>query len=419
MTRPWATLGGERLTTGRVYVPGVGVWYAEVEMEGAPSLSGRQTLVLGNLQLVGTIDETESGTSEMVAGYRLVGGGGGWSRVLPARSYHSDSGVRASTVAEDAAREAGETLGTFSPGSTMVGADYVRGSAPGNVTLADVAGGVPWWLDFDGVTHVEARSEIEAERGTYEVQTVAPEKRLVTLAVDDLTRVGIGSILTERLDAPMVIRSMEIEIDGSGSVRVHAWCGAPSTSESLGPRSLRSIFEHIASDRLLGVWTYQVVRQGTDGRLELQPVERSAGLPDIGPVAVWPGIAGASAEVRPGTQVLVEFLNGDRRKPLVRGFVQKGGENHEPLALVLAAQNAIKLASGTAADGVAKSSACNDRFDDIALALDFLCSYVPASPGPGAGDVTALLTAFKAVWNPSAPAPTPPANVGSDKVFVP
>ncbi|MBN8609645.1 MAG: hypothetical protein J0L92_03625 [Deltaproteobacteria bacterium] len=379
MTLPWALLSGERITRGRVSVPGIGVWSAEIEMEGAPSISGSATLALGDLRLTGTIDESRSGSNAMVRRVVLVGGGGGWSKVLPARSYHSDAGVRASTVAQDAAREAGETLGTVRAGSDMLGSDYVRSRGPASVTIADIAAGVPWFVDFDGVTHVMAREEEQADVDAYEVLEVDPAERLVTLAVDDLTQVGVGSILTERLDAPLTIRAMEIEIEG-GSWTVRAWCGAASTSASRLARALTRFVDRVRSDRLLGVWSYQVVRQNVDGRLEVQPVERSAGLPDIGPVSVWPGIAGASCEVAAGAQILVEFIDGDRRKPIVRGFAPKGGSGHIPSKLVLDASGAsasLLLGAG-ATKKLAYAEDVAQAFSQVQATIN---AFVPGSGG--------------------------------------
>ncbi len=379
MTTPWALLSGERITRGRVVVPGVGVWFAEIEMEGAPAISGSATLALGELRLTGTIDATRSGSNAQVGRFVLVGGGGGWSRELEARGYHSDSGVRASTVAEAAAREAGETLGRVEVASAFLGADYVRSRGPASVTLADVAAGVPWWVDFYGETHIATRDEEQADPDTYEVLEVDPAQRLVTLAVDDLRDIGIGSILSERLDTPLTIRSYEIEIEG-GSWTVRAWCGAPSTSASRLARALTRFVDRVRADRLLGVWTYQVVRQNVDGRLEVQPVERSAGLPDIGPVSVWPGIAGASCEVAAGAQLLVEFIDGDRRKPIVRGFAPKGGSGHVPTTLTLDASgaNASVVLGAGATKKLAYAEDVAQAFSQVQATIN---AFVPGSGG--------------------------------------
>lgn len=352
MTTPFATLEGQRCTVVRVHTPGVGVWFADIELEGAPSLSGQATLALGELRLVGTIDESHDGTIALTRRLRLVGGAGGWSTLLPQRSYHSDAGVRARTVAEDAAREAGETLGSFDVPVPDLGIDYARTAGPAAMTLADVIGATSWWVDFDGRTNVGTRTETEAEQGTYEVLDVDPAQRLVTLAVDDLRTIGIGSILSDRLDAPMTVRELAIEIEGE-SIRVRAWCGASDTTESRIARSLQSIVRHTASERILGgPWKYRVVRHAGD-RLELQAVARDAGIPDLGPVSMWPGIAGASAELSPGAEVLIDFIDGDRRQPIVRGFAPKDGAGHVPLSATLDFTTELKLGAA-ATQGVAR-----------------------------------------------------------------
>lgn len=380
MTVPWATLGGARLRSARVHVPGVGVWYAEIELEGGDVPTGRQTLALGDLRLAGTVDTTRSGANASVASCVLVAGAGGWSRELAPRSYHSDAGLRISTIAGDAAREAGETLGAVRVPSDALGADYVRSRAPASVTIADVAAGVPWWVDFDGVTRIEARAEAAADPGTYEVIEVDVAERLVTLAVDDLTRVGIGSVLSERLDEPLTVRAFEVEIEAAGTVQVRAWCGTPAASGSRLARALRSFVDHASSHRLLGVWAYEVVRQNVDGRLEVQSVERSAGLPDLGPVRVWPGIAGASCTVGAGAQVLVEFIDGDRRRPFVRGFAPVGGSGHVPEEVVLDASGSsasVVLGAG-ATKTLAYATDVAQAFQAVQTTLN---AFIPGSGG--------------------------------------
>ena len=413
MTTPFATLEGQRCTAVRVHVPGIGVWFAEVELEGAPTLSGRATLALGELRLTGTIDATHDGTVALTRRLRLIGGAGGWSTLLPQRSYHSDAGVRARTVAEDVAREAGETLVAFDIPESSLGIDYARTTGPAGMTLADVVGETPWWVDFEGATRVGTRVPAEAERGTYEVLEVEPAQRLVTLAVDDLRSIGIGSILSERLDAPMTVREMEIEVAGE-SVRIRAWCGAAETTESRIARSLRSIIRHTTSERILGgPWKYRVVRMATD-RVELQAVARDAGIPDLGPVSMWPGVAGASAELVPGAEVLIDFIDGDRRQPIVRGFSPKGGAGHAPREIVFTVEgpgNPGKIRAGRSTSNlhVAIAERVSEPVDKIQRALDALAA---ATVSPDDAGATALQTALRTVWGPGAPA-TPATDVRS------
>jgi hypothetical protein len=347
MTTPYATIEGQRVTRATVHVPGIGVWWADVELEGSPVLPARATLALGELRLTGVVDR--QGTEAQTRWLRLIGGFGGWARPLPARSYHSDAGVRARTVAEAAAREAGEDLVAFLVDADRLGVDYVRSAGPAAQTLADVVGTTPWWVELDGSTRVGPRAEFGAAAGAYEVLDLEPDTKLVTLAVDDLRAIGIGAVLSERLDEPLTVHEYVIELEAE-AVRVRAWCGAPSASEGRITRALRSIVRSTAAERILGgPWRYRVTRMVAGGRVELQAVARDAGLPDLGPVSIWPGIAGASAELEPGTELLVDFIDGDRRQPIARGFAPEGGAGHVPLELVLDASQpnaSLKLGAG-------------------------------------------------------------------------
>ncbi len=53
------------------------------------------------------------------------------------------------------------------------------------------------------------------------------------------------------------------------------------------------------------------------------------------PVSMWPGVAGAHAELQLGAHVLVEFIEGDRRLPIVTGFAGKDSPGFVPSTLTL------------------------------------------------------------------------------------
>jgi hypothetical protein len=333
MTAPFATLDGHRLTAVRLTIGNTGPWHAEVDFEGEPEVSGRVTMKLGALELVGTLVAEQSGTFGLQRKARLVAGGGGWASELGRKAYHNDAQVKAQTVAADAARECGETLGTFVPSAERIGVDFVRDVGPASRVLERVIGGAPWWVDYAGVTQVGPRAAVSATTGTYEVLAYEPRDRLATLAVDDLTTVGIGSILTDRLDAPQTVRELEVVVTAD-EVRVMVWCGG---SEA-GPGNLAGLLTAIARKAtdgpLFGKYRYRVVRMSAD-RVECQAVRAGAGLPDVLPVSMWAGVAGAHAELTPGAEVLLEFIEGDRTMPILAGFAGKDGVGHVPVSLTL------------------------------------------------------------------------------------
>lgn len=418
----FAHIDGHTIVDLTVHVPGVGPWWAEVDLEGAPDLSGRVTIRVGELELVGTIDPSHNGTFGAVRRMRVVAGGGGWGTLLAPRHYHNDARLRARTIIEDAAREVGETIGTFTPAEERIGIDYVRQAGPASRVIEDLVGGVPWWVAYDGRTHVGARAGSTPAPGSYEVLEVVPDEQLVTLALDDPRAIVIGSVLSERLDAPQAVRGLELRVTGE-SVLVKAWCGGAEGARGRLAGLFRGLVQHVAGEQLWGLWKYRVVQQsgeGQDGpRVDLQPVKRDLGLPLLSQVSLWPGMAGLHAMLTPGAHVLVQFVEGDRRQPVVTHFAGKDGIGFQPVHLRLVASGMVHLAVENPNDAMALASKCNGLHDDVAAALDAFCSPLPVANDGGA----ALQAAVKAVWSGRGPgavppgAPTPPADVGSTKVL--
>ena len=329
-----ASLAGKSLKSVRLVAGNTGPWFAECELEGDAQVSGQVTLEINGTPFAGTVDEPSNGVFEGNRKVRVLAGGGGWARNVTARNYHNDARIRARTVAEDAARAVGETIGGFVPIAERIGIDYVREVGPASRVLEDVIGGVPWWVDYDGVTRVGMRSSVEAASDAYNVLAYDPMDRRATLGVDDLAVIQPGTIISKGLDAPQTVREIEISTDTEEEVRIIAWCGGSATGAGQLAQLMRSIVERTSDGRIWGKYRYRVVRMSTD-RVELQAVRQAAGLPDVMPVSMWPGIAGAHAELTPGAEVLVEFIEGDRTLPIVTHFAGKDGKGHVPVSLTL------------------------------------------------------------------------------------
>ena len=340
MTTLFATLGCFPATHVVVHVPSTGPWWAEVDLVEEPSLpAGPLTLALGALALVGTVDPRAAGTFGLQRRVRLVAGAGGWSALLVAKAWHNDAGIRARTIAEDAARLAGETLGGFAPVSERIGVDYVRQAGPASRVLEDVIGGAEWWVDYDGVTQVGARATSPAAAGAYELVEYNPRTCLAVLTMDDLGAVGIGTVLSERLDEPQTVRELVIDVTPE-EVRVRAWCGESRASRLAS--LFRGLVERATDGRLFGLWRYRVIRmtggESPDGRVELQAVSRAAGLPDVLPASALTGAAGIWAHLSAGALVYVEFVEGDRTLPMITHFAGRGQTGFLPERLLIGAE---------------------------------------------------------------------------------
>lgn len=344
MAEVYTAVNGQRVSHLRLRVANVGPWHAEVDFETDPELAGAVTLKVGDtLELKGTIAPEASGTFGLQRKVRIVAGGGGWGKILKPKDYHNDAGVKARSIADDAAREVGEQLGGFVPAAERIGADYVRDRVSAAAVLEDVIGeGVPWWVDYAGVTQVGPRPAVELDPADYEVLANNPRDRVVTLAVDDPSKVTIGSILSERLDAPQTVRELELLVTPE-ELRIRAWCASDDATEGRLPALLRSIVERITAGRLYGKYRYRVLRMAGD-RVELQAVSQAAGLPDVIPVSMWPGVAGVHAQLSPSAEVLVEFLEGRRTMPVVTGFAGKDGKGFVPVSLTLGGESGAEVA---------------------------------------------------------------------------
>lgn len=333
-TSSYISVNGERVIGLCLTVPNIGPWIADVDLEGNKQLEGRVTLRIDDgLSLEGTLAPPRSGEYALQSRAQIVGGAGGWNKLVPAKDYHADNGVKTKLVAEDAARVVGETLGTFIPSSERLAVDYVREASSAARALDDARGGAPWWVDYAGITHVGPRPETSLVDSDYEVLSFDARDQIATLAVHDPGIIRIGSVLTKGLDGPHVVRYFELTVSAS-EMRIRAWCGGPAAGYGHIAGVLRSIIQHVARERLDSVYRYRVVRMAQE-RVDVQAVSTVAGLPDLLSISVWPGIAGAHAQLTPGSELLVGFIEGSRGQPYVAGFAGADKPGFVAVQLVL------------------------------------------------------------------------------------
>lgn len=337
MTEGFITCNGQRLTALRLEVANVGPWIADLDFETAPDVAGAVEIHAAGLVLRGTVIADQSGVHLEQRKVRVVAGGGGWYRHVSRKSYHNDARIKARLVAEDVAREIGETIGDFTPAVERIGVDYVRAAGPASRVLEHVAGdGVPWWVDYEGRTCVGPRAATPLTSESLDVLKYDPRNRTLEFAIEDPGLVQVGAVIAEQpLGEPQTIREFELRVDAD-HLRVIAWCGGSERERGRLAGLLRAIARRATDERLLGKYRYRVVLQRDDGRLELQAVRRDVGMPDLRLISIWPGVAGAAIKLSPGTEVLVEFVEGDATQPIVTHFVHADGPGFIPIELAFA-----------------------------------------------------------------------------------
>lgn len=215
------SVNGTRANSLRGHIPYSGVWFVNVDFDTVVTLSGKVTVAVGPLAMVGTIDPTFSGDFQLRSRYRIVGGAMGWRKIVPAKHFHNDAGVKASTVANYVSGKAGETLVIQDGVDYRLPFDFASGTARASSTM-DLLFDV-WFVGFDGKTQVASAPRATAEiTGAYDLLDFDPRQKTATVAVDDPTRIQIGTILRGRLSQPRIVRGIELEIS-KGSMRQYCW----------------------------------------------------------------------------------------------------------------------------------------------------------------------------------------------------
>lgn len=339
----FATCAGQPVERVTIHVPFQGAWFADLdwldEASDVPK-SGKVTLTIGNVIFSATIDPNHTDVFGLKKTGRIIAGANGWSKHIEARpGYANDAGVKASTVAGDAARAVGEMLGSFAGGVTSLGAHYTRDSGSAARTLEDAARGATWWVDYAGVTHVGTRPSVAAA-GQYTVLSYDPKSNVAVLAVDAVDAVGIGQTIMDpqRLPSVLTIRSMEISV-APNSFRITAWCGV--VGETFLTQCMRSIVGRLTDQKITTTQRYRVVKM-EGNRADLQWVRRSTSLTDLPDqlrVDMAPGVSGTHATLTPGCIVYVQFVDGMRDDPIVTGFEGRGNPASVPTLLELGGEN--------------------------------------------------------------------------------
>lgn len=187
-----ATANGKVAVQATLTIPSSGAWLCDIEMAEDVALSGRVALAIGDMTLSGTVYRSASFAG--MSGARIVAGGAGWGKRVQARGYHQASGLQATQLIGDAARDAGEAIGPVPIGS--VGTHYRRATGPASQVFSLLTASVPWWLDDAGVTQFGPRAP-GVVLTSYETIDYDPIAGRMTIATDEPTNFRPGKSIRE------------------------------------------------------------------------------------------------------------------------------------------------------------------------------------------------------------------------------
>lgn len=216
--QPFASINGERITSGAVMVPYYGQWSAHVTIasqDTVPSAGASATVSLGQLSFVGTVYRSSPfGGARSIL---VVGGHGGWRSIVPARSYHVSSGVSLSLVLNDLASDCGEKVNI--PQDSTLSPDYMRPAGPAIETLRDLAGSI-WWMGLDGTTQIVTRPSTTIA-SQYDVITLDGGSGLVEVSTESMQDWLPGNLFDgPTVPSPQTIGYSRFVVDNTGKLRV-------------------------------------------------------------------------------------------------------------------------------------------------------------------------------------------------------
>lgn len=207
------TVGGVRATKIALRWPWSHCWEASAELAG-PAPSGSVVIDWRGWRLLGgEVDPLRSATFQG-QGRVVVVGGLRWSTMLAPREYSADNGVRAGTVARDAANAVGGLqIAVDDSVNRVLGKYWPRRRETGGSVLTRLFGR-SWRVDLDGVTRAGARQA--AVGRAVEVLTYEAHDRVVTLAAERPDAAPLGAVLrSPRLPTPRRVTEVHARADGA------------------------------------------------------------------------------------------------------------------------------------------------------------------------------------------------------------
>lgn len=303
------TVNDLRAVTASITTPFYGTWSADIALAEAKEIPDAVTVVVGDLTLNGTV--VRRGDFAGSRTMRIVGGGAGWRKPLPAKGYSHPAGVKLSSVLNDAARESGERIEIATDRS--IGSHYSRDAFGGGqaervlkILLDD-----KWWMDPSGVTQTKERPSDPIVTPFTVISWIA-SKGQFEIATETIAPWQPGRTFTAP-NAPgtHTISSVTIEADNEGKLRLHVLT-ADGAIERLRADMRALIRSELASLACFGVWEYTIA--SGDNKL-VDVIASDDRVPNLTRVPMSPGLIGEVVTPTPGSKCRIVFVNGDQTRP--------------------------------------------------------------------------------------------------------
>ncbi len=307
------TLNGLTVVSGSVTIPLVGAWVADVVLPTPEDITDTVVLTVGDLELHGTVFRTSNAFAGSKSA-RIVGGAGGWRKVLPRKGYSQIVGLMASLVLQDAARECGETI--VVDADRQLGGSWARETGKAERTLRLILGG-EWWIDPAGVTQTKVRDS-SLIGSVFTVAAWSGGKGHFEIATESYADWQPGRTFNaSTINMVQTISMVRFETANDGKLRLIVLSEASERDRMLA--EIRSLVRsELGPMTYCAQWDYSVAPRAPvdpiiSSRLNLTSSDPR--MPDLTNVPLAPGLV--QSPPLAGTSCRVHFVNADPGRPEV------------------------------------------------------------------------------------------------------
>lgn len=155
--------GNAPIISADITLPYQGVWVADIETTSEATFKVGDTIKMsvGSMRMVGTVIRGSNNADS--ARFMVVGGKGGWRKMVARRFYQDANGIKLSQVLRDLAKEAGESIEVdASISGVFVGDAWTRAASLASDCIQKL--GKVWRVRPDGVTVVAPSTVTKATK---------------------------------------------------------------------------------------------------------------------------------------------------------------------------------------------------------------------------------------------------------------
>lgn len=311
MTTPFFSVNGFRAVDGRLTIPRVGPWVADIDFAEADVFNpgDRASIALGDLTLIGTIKR--SATFVGGASARIVAGFGGWANTIPSKGYSHPNGLLLSDVLKDVAQTVKEQVNVVK--DKTIGLNYCRRNDLASRVLRHLVNG-QWFIDNNGITQIDDRAP-GAIADTFQILDYKPLLGQFHIATETFSNWMPGRQFTAPTLTDVNGKSVIHTISSStfavkdGKLTLTILNG--QTREERLQEQMRAIIQDERSRADYGRIVEYIISSASSMSISCDPVDQSQGWPSLQNVPLKAGIMGETVTPTSGAKCLIMFMNSD------------------------------------------------------------------------------------------------------------